>query len=154
MMYKAIDIANWFIHYNETKRDLFDEDTDEISNLKLQKLLYYAQSAFLAIKEEKLFNEDIEAWRHGPVVPKVYEEYRKYGSSGITEYDLDIVRKIEKDEETRDILANVYELFGEYSAWGLRNLTHSEEPWKTTIQNQVISCSKMAKTFKEKYLEN
>lgn len=153
-MYDVMDIANWFIYYNETKRELFDEDTDEISNLKLQKLLYYAQSAFLAIKNEVLFNDKIEAWRHGPVVPRVYDEYKKYGASGIKEYNLDVVKCIENDDETRDILINVYDLFGEYSAWGLRNLTHSEEPWKTTVPNNVISCDKMAKTFKEKYLES
>lgn len=153
-MYDVMDIANWFIYYNETKRELFDEDTDEISNLKLQKLLYYAQSAFLAIKNEVLFNDKIEAWRHGPVVPRVYDEYKKYGASGIKEYNLDVVKCIENDDETRDILINVYDLFGEYSAWGLRNLTHSEEPWRTTPQDNVISCDKMAKTFKEKYLES
>lgn len=150
-MYNAIDIANWFIFYNETKRELFDEDTDEISNLKLQKLLFYAQSAFLAIKQEPLFNEDIEAWRHGPVVPCVYDKYKKYGASGITEYDVDIVDKI--DKETENLLIKVYDIFAEYSAWGLRNLTHSEEPWSTTILNHVISHEKMANTFKQKYVE-
>lgn len=151
-MYSALMIADWFIFYNETKRELFDEDTDEISNLKLQKLLFYAQAAFLAIKNKMLFNEDIEAWKHGPVIPEIYNKYKSYGSSGITEYDLKNVKIIEEDEELKNILVSVYDLFGEYSAWGLRNLTHSEEPWKTTEINHVISHEKMAKTFKEKYM--
>ena len=99
-----------------------------------------------------LFNEDIEAWKHGPVIPEIYNKYKSYGSSGITEYDLKNVKIIEEDEEVKNILVSVYDLFGEYSAWGLRNLTHSEEPWKTTEINHVISHEKMAKTFKEKYM--
>lgn len=151
-MYSALIIADWFIFYNEIKRELFDEDTDEISNLKLQKLLFYAQSAFLAIKNKILFTENVEAWKHGPVVPEIYNKYKPYGSSGITEYDLNNAKVIEEDEEVKEILVSVYDFFGEYSAWGLRNLTHSEEPWKTTEINQVISHEKMAKTFKEKYM--
>ena len=56
-------------------------------------------------------------------------------------------------KEDTNLLIDVYNLFGEYSAWGLRNLTHSENPWKTTKRNKVITTDKMAKEFKEKYLE-
>ena len=45
---------------------------DPISNLKLQKLLYYAQAWYLALHNEPLFPESIEAWVHGPAVPPVY----------------------------------------------------------------------------------
>ena len=49
-MYDVNKIADWFIWYNEYIRNFEDKDTDDISNMKLQKLLFYAQSAFLAIK--------------------------------------------------------------------------------------------------------
>lgn len=39
-MANVFDVANWFLDYNQLLRELFDEDTDSISNLKLQKLLY------------------------------------------------------------------------------------------------------------------
>ena len=54
-MYDVNKIADWFIWYNEYIRNFEDEDTDDISNMKLQKLLFYTQSAFLAIKGEPLF---------------------------------------------------------------------------------------------------
>lgn len=150
-MKNVLDVANWFIFYNDLKRNMFDEDTDEITNLKLQKLLYYAQSAFLAIKGEPLFSNDIVAWKHGPVIEEVYKKFKSYGSSGIVEFDKKNLDTF--DEETQDVLESVYNLFGQYSAWGLRNLTHEEMPWKTTKLNQVIAQDKMQKTFKEKYIE-
>ena len=45
---------------------------DTISNMKLQKLVYYAQGFALAITGKPLFQEDIEAWEHGPVAPALY----------------------------------------------------------------------------------
>ena len=150
-MYDVNKIAEWFIWYNEYIRNFEDEDTDDISNMKLQKLLFYAQSAFLAIKGEPLFNNKILAWQHGPVIKEVYEKYKDKGNQGIIEYDENNLKDISKEDN--DLLIDVYNLFGEYSAWGLRNLTHSETPWKTTKRNEVIATDKMAKEFKEKYLE-
>ena len=150
-MYDVNKIANWFIWYNEYIRDFENEDTDDITNMKLQKLLFYAQSAFLAIKGVPLFNNNILAWEHGPVIPEIYDKFKINGNKGITEYNENDLKDISKDDV--NLLIDVYNLFGEYSAWGLRNLTYSENPWKTTKRNDVIAIDKMASTFKEKYLE-
>jgi prophage ps3 protein 01 len=150
-MYDVNKIANWFIWYNEYIRDFENEDTDDITNMKLQKLLFYAQSAFLAIKGVPLFNNNILAWEHGPVIPEIYDKFKINGNKGITEYSENDLKDISKDDV--NLLIDVYNLFGEYSAWGLRNLTHSENPWKSTERNDVITIDKMANTFKEKYLE-
>lgn len=150
-MYDVNKIAEWFIWYNEYIRDFEDEDTDNISNMKLQKLLFYAQSAFLAIKGKTLFDNKILAWQHGPVIKEIYEKYKDKGNQGIIEYDEKNLKDISKEDT--DLLIDVYNLFGEYSAWGLRNLTHSETPWKTTKRNEVITTDKMAEEFKKKYLE-
>ena len=48
----------------------------------------------------------------------------------------------------------VYEVFGKYSAWGLRNMTHQEDPWKNTPNSGVISKESIKKYFKEHYIEN
>lgn len=144
-------IAKWLLKYNEFVRNIENEDTDQISNLKLQKLLYYCQGAFLAIKNEKLFEDDILAWTHGPVIEKIYQEYKKFGSNGITEIpDYEVLI----DDETDEILRNTYNTFARYSAWGLRNLTHNETPWKETKKNDVISTDKIKKYFRENYIGN
>lgn len=149
--YTAQIIANWLLKYNEFVRNYKNEDTDQISNLKLQKLLYYCQGAFLALKDEKLFEDDILAWTHGPVIEKIYQEYKKFGSNGITEIPKD---EVLIDKETTEILINTYNTFARYSAWGLRNLTHNETPWKETEQNDIITTDKIKKYFRENYIGN
>lgn len=145
--YSALTIAKWFLYYNE--KILEAEDADAISNLKLQKLLYYAQGCFLGLKNKPLFDEHIVNWAHGPVVEEVYYAYRNNGSNGI-EYDGTYDYSI--DKETEAILEEVYKTFGKYSAWGLRNMTHEEDPWKNTVRNQIIPNSAIMRYFKEHYI--
>lgn len=145
--YKAFDIAEWFLLYNNYI--MGESDADLITNLKLQKLLYYAQGCYLAITDEPLFDENILAWEHGPVVEEVYQKYKKYRSNGIL-FDGDYKNIIEKDDE--EILIEVYNIFAKYSAWGLRNLTHAETPWKETPKNGIISLESINTYFKENYI--
>ncbi|HAT4175277.1 putative phage-associated protein [Clostridium perfringens] len=137
-MYSAQEIAKWFLI-----RDRSVNNELEISNLKLQKLLYYAQGVYLAITEKPLFSEEIVAWEHGPVVKNVYYKFRKNGGNIINynpeEEDRAIITKIEEDEAARDTLEFVAEEFGQYAAWKLRDMTHEEKPWLSTKQNNVIS---------------
>lgn len=146
-MYKALDIANWFLQYNDYLSNCENEDTDLISNLKLQKLLYYAQGCYLAVYDKKLFDEDIVAWRHGPVIESIYRYFKEYGSKGIDEFDAVII-----DNDTSSLLEDVYKVFGKYSAWGLRQMTHGETPWQSTEINCVIDPEVIKKYFKENYV--
>ena len=147
MRYAAKDIARWFLEYNA--KIMIDGDSDHISNLKLQKLLYYAQGSCLAITDKKLFDDPIVAWRHGPVVESVYREYKNNGSCMITEYE-PLDREI--DGEIEAILCEVYEVFGQYSAWKLRNMTHDESPWKNTELNDEIPPEDIKEFFKAEYI--
>lgn len=61
-------IVNYFLS------DTNDRDDSDISNLKLQKLIYYAQAFHLAIYELPFFDEDFEALTHGPVCPEIYHK--------------------------------------------------------------------------------
>ena len=79
--YNVEDIAEWFLNKNRIQMNF--EDSEYITNLKLQKLLYYAQGYFLAKKNTSLFEDDFLAWEHGPVIRKIYNKYRTNGSSGI-----------------------------------------------------------------------
>lgn len=143
--YKAGDIAEWFLNKNRTQMNF--EDSEYITNLKLQKLLYYAQGYFLAKKGYPLFNEDFLAWEHGPVIKIIYNKYKNNGSRGIV-YDKDF--DIEVDEETEGILERVYENYGQYSAWKLRNMTHEEAPWRLTPRNGTIPKGKIKEYFEGK----
>jgi len=118
---------------------------DLISNLKLQKLLYYAQGFHLALYDEPLFPEAIEAWTHGPVFPDLYRHYKKYGAGAIP-YPEDIDFSI-YDEETKSLLDEVYCVFGQFAAWKLRNMTQEEYPWKLAAQNSGIITHQSLKEY-------
>lgn len=127
---------------------LTDPDIGEIiSNLKLQKLVYYAQGFHLAMKEGvPLFDEDILAWEHGPVVENLYHEYKVYGNEAIPQpssFNNEVFT-----EAQLALLKEVYEVFGQFSAWKLRNMTHSERPWLETPRNGIISRELMEDFFK------
>ena len=138
MAYKALDIANKIV----SKTDL--EHGDTISNLKLQKMMYYQQGFHLAYFGTPLFDEDIVPWQYGPVVPSVYKEYKSFESNSISTSKEGI--SLSDDEE--ELFNNVYEEYNQFSAVALMKMTHEESPWKTTEINSVISRDKMMSFFK------
>ena len=144
MTYKALDIA---------KKLIFKAQNDEpnggerLTNLKLQKLLYYQQGYHLAAFDTPLFSENVEAWMYGPVVPAVYDVFSAYGSSALPVVEEEIPLT---DEE--EILFNqVYDAYREFSAIGLMNRTHTERPWIEATPHDrgtVIPLSSMESYFK------
>ena len=101
-----------------------------VSNLKLQKLLYYAQGLYLANHDEPLFDDDFEAWVHGPVIRTVYGQYSEYGYGPITEQtDADLA------ESLQDHLLDVVETLAPLTAHRLERMTHSEKPWQDARGN-------------------
>lgn len=139
-MLSCKDVANYFL----AKAD--PEIGDTISNLKLQKLVYYAQGFYLAIFDQLLFPEEIKAWAHGPVVPELYQAFKQFGSDGIPcpdSVDFSIY-----DGETAELLDEVWAEYGQYAAWKLRDLTHNEPPWRNTARNGTITEAKLTAYFK------
>jgi len=155
-MKSAQDIAIWFLLKNNAENKEHEAVNDDyevyegITHLKLQKLLYNAQGVYLAIHGVPLFEEAIEAWAHGPVIPEVYEKYRDKGKNNIvvtlTDENKNIIEKIEEDPEVSEILNLVYDNFAIYTAWQLREMSHKDNgPWDQTmkkgdkiIDNEII----------------
>ena len=145
-MFKAIDIARKLLL--TAKRDSVIEGQGELmSNMKLQKMLYYEQGFHLAVFGTPLFEEDIEAWMYGPVVPAVYEVYKDYGYNGIDPGEVEAVTLSDREQALFD---EVYKVYGAYSAIGLMNMTHRESPWANTPTGvgSVISRDKMVEFFR------
>jgi len=116
------DIADYFIA-------LANETGDVMTNLKLQKLVYYAQAWYLAINKKPLFDEDFEAWVHGPVIPALYQTYKVNGSQPIiSEVTISEVSKRLNPSVVKflDEVAGVYMTF---NAYALEAMTHQETPW-------------------------
>lgn len=136
----ALKVSQYFLKISQP------EIGDILSNLKVQKLVYYAQGFNLALNNEPLFNEDIQAWEHGPVVKELYDTYREHGSGEIPvpEEDIDFS---DIEAEQKEILDEIYQVYGQFSAWKLRNMTHEERPWIETQRNHVISHELMRDYF-------
>lgn len=153
--YHAIDVARWFINRNQSVVDTMGGE--KMTLLKLLKLLYYAEGCSLALDNGSLFSENILAWEHGPVVQEVYVHYPDAYNLAFGEEDMVAVRAINENQTDREILEEVFDVFGRYSAWALRNKTHEEDPWIEATENGqrlngIISRETMKRYFKENYL--
>lgn len=120
MTYNAVDLARRLIK-------LSIENEIWLTNMKLQKLLYFAWKDYYREHRRYLFEDEIEAWKFGPVVPKVYHEYRFCASNIIC---LTKEPSMEMDSETDDFLLKTLIKYKDYSAIRLANMSHEEAPWK------------------------
>ena len=127
--YNLQQVADYFISWS-------NETEDAITNLKLQKLVYYAQAWFLGHTQSALFPEDVQAWVHGPVVPELYKQYKQFGWKPIQREDLGSCSfegvEASFDEEDRGILADVRNHYAAKGAFELELLTHRQSPWYLT----------------------
>ena len=156
--YSAKAVANQFI-----RKSL--KENNPLTPMKLLKLVYIAHGWHLAILDKPLITDRVEAWLYGPVIPELYHEFKHYGMLPIeglaTEYeplfedgrlvDAKLVRpKIDSnDKPTRDFLNRVWEVYKDFTAIQLSNMTHEKgSPWdsvfygapnsKPTIENETI----------------
>ena len=120
-MLTAMDVARFFIW-----KSAQSEGDAAVSNLKLQKLIYYAKGFYQALNDSPLFPERLEAWLHGPVVPSVYHAFKDYSSGPIAEVDYESSRYSEPE---LSFLNEVWDIYGQFSAWKLREMSHSDKPW-------------------------
>ena len=156
-MNRVLDICRYIINYS-------NKQGYDISNLKLQKLLYLVQAYFLigSDEHEPCFVEEIEAWDFGPVVPEAYHEYKRYGNMDIPF----VVRYFEKGKNNEFIkrifdkkcipacdrkkIRDVVDNFAEYTASDLVELTHRQSPWKEAYapnMNNIITRKSIERYF-------
>ena len=128
-----------------SREETEDGEYELISHMKLQKLIYFCQGYSLALFDKPLFPEPIEAWTHGPVCPDLYHRLKGYGASPITSV-ID-PKKIALDNKEKLLIKMVYNNYGQYSALGLRNITHEQDPWKHTPISTTIYHETMSKYF-------
>ena len=120
--YKAIDIAKYMV-------SRCSQDKVPISNLQLQKILYYSQREFLQKNKRVLFSEDIEAWTFGPVVSEVYYYFCGFGAfpifyilpdeTKISAGDLEIINKVIEEKRKLNPWVMVEDTHTKGKAWDL-----------------------------------
>ncbi len=149
-MYNVMDVARFIVNYSiEIKRP--------VSNLKLQKLLYYVQAEFVRWFNKPCFDDPIIHWRHGPVVESVYQKYKAYGSDNILDKESKYLSfefnfpTMEFTPVWKDYNENIFEFqhlsmikqvierYKDISPWDMVELTHQEDSWIKTGRNEEIT---------------
>lgn len=155
-MYTASHLANFFL-------DKAEEEDIGVSPMKLLKLVYIGYGWMIAVLDRAPFDEPIEAWRHGPVVPSLYHEFKHFRSNPITtrsgNFDLDKSEFKEPripadDDKAITVLSKVWDVYKYFDAWDLRMKTHEQDtPWSEASKagrNNSIPPGKIKEHFKQK----
>lgn len=146
-LYSIYDVANWFLQ------------KQSMTHKKVQKLCYYAQAWYYALKDKRLIKSDFQAWVNGPVSPILYQRFKSYGYADIPQnQDLSCLIK----EEDTAFLERVWATYGDQSGNSLEILTHRELPWiearcgyaDNERCNVVISPETMKKFYQSIYIGN
>lgn len=120
---KAMDLAHYIV-------DKSTRDDKPVSNLQLQKMMYFIQYTHCKYYGEPLFDdEEFQAWQYGPVVPSVYDEYSSYGGRAITELYEGVDRKT-LFGRLADWVDSGIRVLRKYSPWDLVSVAHAKgSPW-------------------------
>lgn len=146
-IYSARDISQYIIDYS-------NKIGSPVSNLKLQKLLYYVQANFIINKGKPCFSNEIEHWRHGPVVREIYSEYKSFFNDDIKLFFYNYGYISVNDKKSINKVVDSYRSF---NPWEMVERTHEEKPWLDTNKDEIISISKIKEYFsknKERILGN
>lgn len=130
MSFKATAVAN-------TLLDIAKAHGQTLTNMQLQKLIYFAQGWALAYRGVTIVDEQAEAWPYGPVFPSVYHEFKRFGSAPIltkaTEFDpKNWLREVPSvdNPDAKAFLESIWASYGKFSGPQLSQMTHVDDgPW-------------------------
>jgi len=160
-MYEVLDISRYIINKSIS-------DKTPISNLKLQKLLFYVQAYFLVETGSQLFSESLVSWKYGPVVIEAYDEFKSFGALEIvdpieeyTEFEFSddsfkLNIKTERFNENiienniKECINEVVESYESYNAIQIMRKTHQEDPWLNTENGSEIDLNFVKSYFNER----
>ena len=138
-VYLSKAIANYFL-------DKAEEDGENLTPLKLIKLVYISHGWHLGFFKKPLIQEYVEAWEYGPVIADLYHSLKHYGAAKITDHLSTIVEKRNKlkrvvptveDYDTESFLDTIWEVYKENTAFSLSDSTHEDgSPWDTVVKRK------------------
>ena len=137
-MITILDAAKYFVHLS------YSESRASLTTLKLQKILYFAQGWSFVWDNKPLFAETFEAWQYGPVNPKIYNYFKKYGRNEIPKKEEILYVTDVESEETMEAVWNNY---GDYNAFELVEMTHEQTPWKEAYENNTCITNEDIKQY-------
>ena len=123
---KIDSVVNYLLH-----------ECEDITPLALQKILYYIQGFYYAFLNNFIFEENCEAWVHGPVFRDIYYKYKEYRFDPIIGYDISNTSDLSVSEKA--VIDSVIKNLGCYSGKILEAFTHAEMPWLETRGDLPLS---------------
>lgn len=145
-MATALDVAKHVLFLSK-------RDSISVSTLKLIKLVYFCQAWALAYNRS-LFDEEIQAWKYGPVIKSVYDSYKHHGSKTIYIGD-DFKENEQLLENDKELIKSVWNVYKKFDAYTLRDMTHEDgTPWEQVYNGDFstqIPNDSIENYYKEKY---
>lgn len=137
--YNASEVAEYIIARCHQKHEA-------ISNLKLQKILYFVQAQFIVKLGVPCFDNIMQAWNYGPVVPDVYRKYRGYGNTNIPSFG---GKKFHFEKDEQRTLDATIDRASEYAASQLVEIAHNQCPWIDAYKkaDRIITPESIKKFF-------
>ncbi|WP_447045323.1 Panacea domain-containing protein [Vreelandella sp. H-I2] len=133
MTYQLNTIANAFI------RKARDSGNNDLTPMKLLKLVYIAHGWSLGINNRPLFLEEVQAWKYGPVIPELYEQVKQYRSSPIQSELEEPSFNSHIDEGDQALIDQVWNTYGKHDGIRLSSITHKPgTPWDKTWDNRGL----------------
>ncbi len=138
---EVVEYLQWL-----ASNELADDESSPLTNLMVQKLLYFVQGWSLAETGQPLFRESIEAWDYGPVVKDAYQELKVFGKAA-----LPLMPRLRTTltEHEQELIRGVWDRYKNYSAYGLMHLSHRERPWREAAKGKTIPHEAMKQSFLE-----
>lgn len=157
--YSAKAVANAFL-------DIAESEGAKIAPMKMQKLVYIAHGWALGLLSKPFINEEIQAWKYGPVIEDLYHEFKRYGSNyichkatnmSLDQQSLKIVQETPslavEDTEAFQLVKKIWDVYGKFTGPQLSNITHMKDtPWDTVFNGEhqrVITNSVIEQHYKE-----
>lgn len=142
MKYSAIAIANAFIEQANNGK------TNNLTPMKLQKLMFFAQSWYLKSNNSPLFDGYFERWQYGPVLPEIYHEFKVFGARSINSFGYSMWSEFQTvpaaDEQVIEFLEQIINAYGDYSGTQLSWMTHQPETaWSKGKVGTLINFEEM-----------
>ncbi len=149
------DFVLFLLKINEDIQErinILPEDREGLSNLKIQKLIYFIEASFLVKFNRKLFSQNFEAWEYGPVIPSLYHLLKKFERKPIFYEEFkkngnykNIKSSLNKEELS--FLEETFIRFNKFSSFELVTLSHIYGPWKEVAKNEEITKEAMKNFF-------
>jgi uncharacterized phage-associated protein len=139
------DVANYIIQLANENQEEYFWCSEWITHLKLQKMLYFVQAAFLSNLNKKAFDEKIMAYQYWPVVESIYQKYKL-----MKRLPLDVEDWWSDDclsDGDKKAIKRVREIFWWYSSSRLVEMTHQHDPWRLTNQSEEIDVDKIKEYY-------